>query len=535
MTDRELAELSQLSYLNLPKSFLEKVNNKEYTTLQEFMEYCIEKPENMGISKGDYTYQLCQKYAQEQYKDLQILNYTNQNETNGYVGYALKDSSGNVVIASRGSESPGGEDTPEVSGVCGTMIDWIDNFRLPSTVQTDQQEAAKNFANKVGRMDGVNGITLTGHSKGGNDATYISITVDEDVRNKIVSCVTFNAPGHSKEFMDRYKIIIDKMVQDGVYKEFQNEGDVVSSILNIFSKPIIIQTSADGTFSFDHHSIKYYVFTEDGLALTESSDKSIFSDFVNSAVNDLTGTLTPEEIAELIDLVEKVMDGEIELGDILSLIYNAPESIDFIGGLLVYAIFEGAATGLKDSDNIFLKSIGFIMDLENEANLKIRTIGIRTRNKIKSILTDGISYIKGKFNNFISDASVTFTAVKSDIKNLFNGSKMPISNSFKWWVNTKEFYIDFNFLNHVIEEYTSKLDELQANRELVNNKITAIIEEGWEGTARDMFFKISFTNYKKDVDEVIKRVSETKEYLQKALERFNDINSESTKLVSSMG
>ena len=50
-----------------------------------------------------------------------------------------------------------------------------------------------------------------------------------------------------------------------------------------------------------------------------------------------------------------------------------------------------------------------------------------------------------------------------------------------------------------------------------------------------MFFKISFTNYKKDVDEVIKRVSETKEYLQKALERFNDINSESTKLVSSMG
>ena len=147
MTDRELAELSQLSYLNLPNEFIAKSDLNEKASFQEFMEYCIEKPENMGISKGDYTYQLCQKYAQEQYKDLQILNYTNQNETNGYVGYALKDSSGNVVIASRGSESPGGEDTPEVSGVCGTMIDWIDNFRLPSTVQTDQQEAAKNFAN----------------------------------------------------------------------------------------------------------------------------------------------------------------------------------------------------------------------------------------------------------------------------------------------------------------------------------------------------------------------------------------------------
>lgn len=75
-------------------------------------------------------------------------------------------------------------------------IEWHDNGQRGYLSDTDQQKAALKYIESLP----YNNITVTGHSKGGNKAQYVTILSD-----KVVRCLSLDGSGFSKEFIEKYK------------------------------------------------------------------------------------------------------------------------------------------------------------------------------------------------------------------------------------------------------------------------------------------------------------------------------------------
>lgn len=77
-----------------------------------------------------------------------------------------------------------------------TKEEWTDNGQGAYEYDTKEQIDALNYINKLGFND----ITVTGHSKGGNKAQYVTV-----LSNKILKCISVNGQGFSNEFITKYK------------------------------------------------------------------------------------------------------------------------------------------------------------------------------------------------------------------------------------------------------------------------------------------------------------------------------------------
>ena len=82
--------------------------------------------------------------------------------------------------------------------------EWHDNGEGGYLTDTAQQERAAQYVNSLPDKYG-DAMTVTGHSKGGNKAQYVTI-----VTNRIAKCVSYDGQGFSQEFLDKYQDEIRK-------------------------------------------------------------------------------------------------------------------------------------------------------------------------------------------------------------------------------------------------------------------------------------------------------------------------------------
>ncbi len=108
----------------------------------------------------------------------------------------------------------------------GTQGDkeWADNFSGLTTTDTDYQKNALEWYQSLD-LDGYDTITVTGHSKGGNKAKYITL-LDDSVDN----CFSFDGQGFSDEFIDKYAGKINK--NGDKILNVSAESDFVNILLN---------------------------------------------------------------------------------------------------------------------------------------------------------------------------------------------------------------------------------------------------------------------------------------------------------------
>lgn len=83
-------------------------------------------------------------------------------------------------------------------GTGGTYNAWYDNVQGEYMTDTKLQKVAKDFVKNECSEYG--NITVTGHSKGGNLAQYVTVTCGE----QIGKCVSFDGQGFGKEFIKKY-------------------------------------------------------------------------------------------------------------------------------------------------------------------------------------------------------------------------------------------------------------------------------------------------------------------------------------------
>lgn len=175
----------------------------------------------------------------------------------------------------------------------GTGIEeWKDNFQggaktdQPDGVSTKYQEAAlktyQEYRDQVG--EGYT-MTVTGHSKGGNKAKYITLLDDSVDR-----CLSYDGQGFSDDFMGHYKDQI--MKNQGKIANHNVDDDFVNLLLNdVGTTTFYANNKGKDNLANNHYPDAYFKFGENGEYSTQevprSKETAELDAFLNSALRSM--------------------------------------------------------------------------------------------------------------------------------------------------------------------------------------------------------------------------------------------------------
>jgi hypothetical protein len=202
-------------------------DDQRYMLLQHAIYQISKKPMKVGTTVGDWINSLNNdsdnvlkaiKGDSELMKMQISATHQMDSHASGYTAILVEPNTKKAIVVCRGSS---------------TAKDWGDNVRLAKDgdgsdgVSSRQQESVLRFYKDWRKNQGkeYNDIVAIGHSKGGNNATYLTI-MDDSIRKSF----TVNAPGFSDKFFEKYR---DRIEKNGL-KVYNNntENDIVGTIMN---------------------------------------------------------------------------------------------------------------------------------------------------------------------------------------------------------------------------------------------------------------------------------------------------------------
>ena len=218
--------------------------------------------------------------------------------------------------------------------------EWKDNFvgggatGTEDGVSTNHQRNALDWYQSL-ELDGYNSVTVSGHSKGGNKAKYITVLDDSVDR-----CLSFDGQGFSDEFIEKYKDLIarnqDKIQNNNV------DSDYVNLLLNDIGNTTFYEgyDYGDGGFLENHCPNTFLKFNEDGsISMTQSTrdpGMTVLDDFLNSYLR----TLSAEEKENTLSFIGELVQGGFggaSFEELFSVLLDGKNS-DYAANLLAYLI-----------------------------------------------------------------------------------------------------------------------------------------------------------------------------------------------------
>lgn len=216
--------------------------------------------------------------------NLRNLRIKNVNSYNNGMEYAcFLSEEGNATVIFRGT---------------ATTKEWNDNGKGAYEYDTLEQIEALKYINSLEYSD----ITVTGHSKGGNKAQYVSI-----FSPKVSKCVSINGQGFSKEFISRYEEEISKNKEKII--SINAKYDYVNCLFNSISeKNIYIKTEIQIN-PFDYH--KASVLLDENGNLRDETNEAEFSKIINyfssSIISNLPDNLRYLVIDGIVNVIELIL------------------------------------------------------------------------------------------------------------------------------------------------------------------------------------------------------------------------------------
>lgn len=202
-------------------------DDQRYMLLQHAIYEISKEPMKVGTTVGDWINSLNNdsdnvlkaiKGDSELMKMQISATHQMDGHASGYTAILVEPNTKKAIVVCRGSI---------------TAKDWGDNVRLAKDgdgsdgVSSRQQESVLRFYKDWRKNQGkeYNDIVAIGHSKGGNNATYLTI-MDDSIRKSFA----VNAPGFSDKFFEKYR---DRIEKNGL-KVYNNntENDIVGTIMN---------------------------------------------------------------------------------------------------------------------------------------------------------------------------------------------------------------------------------------------------------------------------------------------------------------
>lgn len=196
--------------------------------------------------------------------------------------------------------------------------EWDDNGEGAYLIDSDCQKAAADYINRLPESYG-NHITVTGHSKGGNKAQYVTITTD-----RVARCVAEDGQGFSNEFCERYADVIEE--RKGRIRNYCAENDFVNVIAtSIAGEVIYIET---GMQMNPLHYHKPNILLDENGAFNDRGNQAGWTKSLHNYLQHVIDTMPEPQRSYVIDGVM----GLLEKGESEESMYNRLCSVLTAGG-----------------------------------------------------------------------------------------------------------------------------------------------------------------------------------------------------------
>lgn len=281
----------------------------------------------------------------------------------------------------------------------GSGKEWKDNFEGGSlTDQTDQvstaqQEGALEWFRSQ-NLDQYDSVTVSGHSKGGNKAKYVTLMDDSVDR-----CLSFDGQGFSDEFVNKYQ---EKIAQNQYKIQNHNiAGDYVNILLNDVGERFYYEgyNYGDGKFIENHCPNTYMKFDENGNFVMVPTEQNQDVQNLDYFLNNYLRTLSPEERYETMQLigtlVESAQNGS-SINELLD-IFLEGNYTDRAASLVAYFIkYAQEKPEIANSIRNILKEMGY-----EEFIKYVDTIQDTINNKYFEKILNVIDWTSGKIPNWV--------------------------------------------------------------------------------------------------------------------------------------
>ena len=290
--------------------------------------------------------------ADEELMNLTIVtSYSDNNNKGGYGMLFANESSGEAIVVFKGT---------------GTG-EWPDNFqgggatdRLDG-VSTPQQEDALAWYESLD-LETYDTVTVTGHSKGGNKAKYITIRDDSVDR-----CISFDGQGFSDEFMEEYDYEIS--VNQSKIENHNVEDDYVNLLLNDVGETTYYK-GQDAKSFIENHAPNTFLKFEDGNVLIVNGERNEHMSNLDEFLNSYLRTLSPNEKQNVLSLVGTLVEGGLNnmgMGEMVNLLLEGDNSsivADLLGYLFKYqSEYPEILDALKYiTEGLQMENLGSIID-----------------------------------------------------------------------------------------------------------------------------------------------------------------------------
>ena len=178
-------------------------------------------------------------------------------------------------------------------GTDDSIIGWKEDFHMTYMDQVPAQKTAVNYLRKA--MDALPGqFILTGHSKGGNLASYAASQIEPEYQERIQNIYSYDAPGlnHSVITSQGYQTISDKI------KRYIPQGSIVGMMLETPKQAQIVKSTAIGGLA-QHDTFSWQISDQTFVLLDNLNPDSLQ---VDKTLKNWVDSVSDEELKDFFDL-----------------------------------------------------------------------------------------------------------------------------------------------------------------------------------------------------------------------------------------
>ena len=240
-------------------------------------------PQDLSMLVTKNRLKLLEKVASStRFKNIKLMGYVNDIDPDVQKQFAamiFKIKPDSYVLTFRGTDD--------------SIIGWKEDFHMTYMDQVPAQKTAVNYLRKA--MDALPGqFILTGHSKGGNLASYAASQIEPEYQERIQSIYSYDAPGlnHSVITSQGYQTISDKI------KRYIPQGSIVGMMLETPKQAQIVKSTAIGGLA-QHDTFTWQISDQTFVLLDNLNPDSLQ---VDKTLKNWVDSVSDEELKDFFDL-----------------------------------------------------------------------------------------------------------------------------------------------------------------------------------------------------------------------------------------
>ena len=259
-TELDFLLLTEITYLNYDTIVTDSLELQKAIRLIDVPQYMSEV--NSLMNTKHRLKLLTQAAIVKRYKNLKLFGYVNDIDLEmqkQFAAMVYKINLDTYVIAFRGTDD--------------SIIGWKEDFHMTYMEHVPAQQTAVRYVQKVMQAFPTATFILTGHSKGGNLATYAGSQVEPALQARISQIYSFDAPGlnHTVIETDGYQEMASKI------KRYIPQGSIVGMMLETPKQAHIVKSVAIGGIA-QHDTFSWQIENKHFVLLNTLNPDSIQTD-----------------------------------------------------------------------------------------------------------------------------------------------------------------------------------------------------------------------------------------------------------------